>query len=371
MNARVPQRPRLLRQRLQHPHLWQFLRTSQRRTSRMRQRLRASDPFRPVPRRAPHTTPTQRHPRTPRPPAGQRLRRPPLRQRLQIVGVGLLAIVGIFSLIRVTSPAHAESTSYLRGPAPTATGFTASRGPLPIAAAAIPAWAVNGFAGGTVYYPTDTTHTYGGVAMIPGYATPESSLDWLGPRVASEGFVVLTVAPLHLDDYPEQRSTELLAALDYLTHHSPVRSEVDPNRLAVLGHSMGGGGSLQAASRAATTDTPDLKAVVALDPWDPAAAWPHDGTPTLIITAQGDSIAPTATMAEPDYAGIPATAHKALLELRGGNHFTPFLPNPYTVEYTISWLKRFVDNDPRYNQFLCPGPVSDPAVGAYRATCPM
>jgi hypothetical protein len=36
----------------------------------------------------------------------------------------------------------------------------------------------------------------------------------------------------------------------------------------------------------------------------------------------------------------------------------------------VAWLKRFVDNDTRYDQFLCPGP-SGLDVEDYRNTCPL
>ena len=39
------------------------------------------------------------------------------------------------------------------------------------------------------------------------------------------------------------------------------------------------------------------------------------------------------------------------------------------AKYSISWLKRFVDNDTRYEQFLCPKPTG-PAIEEYRDTCP-
>ena len=35
----------------------------------------------------------------------------------------------------------------------------------------------------------------------------------------------------------------------------------------------------------------------------------------------------------------------------------------------IVWLKRYVDNDTRYEQFLCPAP-SDSTLSDSRATCP-
>jgi hypothetical protein len=37
----------------------------------------------------------------------------------------------------------------------------------------------------------------------------------------------------------------------------------------------------------------------------------------------------------------------------------------------ISWLKRFVDDDTRYDQFLCPGPSRGSDVEEYRSTCPL
>jgi hypothetical protein len=38
--------------------------------------------------------------------------------------------------------------------------------------------------------------------------------------------------------------------------------------------------------------------------------------------------------------------------------------------YSISWLKRFVDNDTRYEQFLCPAPRVSTTISEYRDTRP-
>ena len=40
------------------------------------------------------------------------------------------------------------------------------------------------------------------------------------------------------------------------------------------------------------------------------------------------------------------------------------------AKFAIVWLKRYVDNDTRYDQFRCPGPGPDPAIEEYRDTCP-
>ncbi|WP_457810419.1 poly(ethylene terephthalate) hydrolase family protein, partial [Streptomyces griseus] len=61
---------------------------------------------------------------------------------------------------------------------------------------------------------------------------------------------------------------------------------------------------------------------------------------------------------------------KAYLELRGASHFTPNTSNTTIAKYSISWLKRFIDNDTRYEQFLCPLPQPSLTIAEYRGNCP-
>jgi dienelactone hydrolase len=84
-------------------------------------------------------------------------------------------------------------------------------------------------------------------------------MSWLGPRLASQGFVVFTIDTLTRYDQPSSRGDQLLAALDYLTQRSSVRTRIDASRLGVMGHSMGGGGSLEASK-----DRPALQAAIPL-----------------------------------------------------------------------------------------------------------
>ena len=65
--------------------------------------------------------------------------------------------------------------------------------------------------------------------------------------------------------------------------------------------------------------------------------------PTMIFGADGDTVAPVDTFAS---------------------------PNTTVAEYSIVWLKRFVDNDTRYDQFICPTP-NDANTVAFQNTCPM
>ena len=261
-------------------------------------------------------------------------------------------------------PAAVADDSYQRGPDPTVESIEAPRGSFEVGVAVITRAAAEGFGGGTVYYPTDTSEgTFGAVAVSPGYSSSQAAIAWLGPRLASQGFVVLTIDTLRTSDSPSRRGDQLLAALDYLGR-TELADRIDPDRLAVMGHSMGGGGSLEAAK-----DDPTLQAVIPLTPWSADKTFPEVTAPTLVIGAEDDIIAPVRTHSERFYASLPADGDKAYLELRDASHSAPNLPDTTIAKYSISWLKRYVDDDERYQQFLCPPPPVDDEIGEYRSTC--
>jgi predicted dienelactone hydrolase len=268
------------------------------------------------------------------------------------------------SLVGVT-PAHAAETEYRRGPAPTNSSIEASRGPFATASTSVSSL-VSGFGGGTIYYPTSTAEgTYGAVVISPGYTGTQSSISWLGPRIASQGFVVFTIDTTTIYDQPDSRASQLLAALDYLTQSSSVRSRIDASRLGVMGHSMGGGGTLRAAEQ-----RPSLQAAIPLTAWHTDKSWGNVRVPTLVVGAESDTVAPVATHSEPFYTSLPSTLDKAYLELNNATHFAPNTSNTTIAKYSIAWLKRFIDNDTRYEQFLCPAPGRSTLIEEYRDTCP-
>jgi hypothetical protein len=260
----------------------------------------------------------------------------------------------------------AQENPYERGPDPTVDSIEAVRGPFAVDSKRVSSFA-SGFGGGTIYYPTDTSEgTFGAVAVAPGFTASEASMAWYGPRIASQGFIVFTIDTNTRLDQPAQRGRQLLAALDYLVERSDsaVRQRLDPNRLAVMGHSMGGGGSLEAS-----VSRPSLKASIPLTPWNLDKTWTQVQVPTFIIGAEADTIAPVLTHSEPFYNSLPSTLPKAYMELDGATHFAPNISNTTIAKYSISWLKRFVDEDTRYSQFLCPNPT-DRTIEEYRSTCP-
>jgi hypothetical protein len=120
---------------------------------------------------------------------------------------------------------------FRRGPNPTVESIEAERGPFAIAQIVVDDADTPGFGGATIYYPTSQAEgTFGAVAISPGWVSGQFLVSWYGPRLASQGFVVITFDTNSLYDQPDQRATQLLAALDYVRNGSAVQDRVDDNR---------------------------------------------------------------------------------------------------------------------------------------------
>jgi dienelactone hydrolase len=276
-----------------------------------------------------------------------------------------VAVAGLIAAMLATlQPASAAGNPYQRGPDPTVASVAATSGPFTTASVSVPPG--HGFNGGTIYYPTDTSlGTWGAVAIVPGYTALFANEEaWMGPWLSSFGFVVIGVETNSRTDYDTARGTQLLAALDYLTQQSPVRDRVDPSRLAVIGHSMGGGGVVSASER-----RPSLKAAIALAPFSPSQNLASDQVPTMVIGGQRDTVV-TPSYLDGLYATMPAATQSAFLQIAGADHVYYTHPNNTEMKVLIPWLKTFVDNDTRYTQFLCPA-LADPAgISIYHSKCP-
>ncbi len=259
-----------------------------------------------------------------------------------------------------------------RGPNPTVNSLEADRGPYSVASQNVSSF-VSGFGGGTLHYPTNTSGKMGAIAVIPGYVSYENSIEWWGPRLASHGFVVITMDTNTIYDQPDSRADQLSAALDYVISQSnsgssPISGKVDENRLGVIGWSMGGGGSLKLS-----TDR-SLNAII---PQAPYYSGSNDFdsilTPSLILACESDTVAPVAVHASPFYNDIPNTTPKAFLEINNGSHFcanSGYPDEDILGKYGVAWMKRFIDFDYRYDQFLCgPNHEADYNISDYRENC--
>jgi dienelactone hydrolase len=288
--------------------------------------------------------------------AGRRRSGQPLKRAI----AGAAVVVGVVATTAAMMSTAAAASPYEKGPNPTAQSIAATTGPF--ATASVTVARQSNFGGGVIYYPTDTSQgTFGGVAISPGLNGTWPGIAWLGPRLSSQGFVVFGIDTLALNDSPASRGTQLLAALDYLTQVSSVRTRVDAGRLAVAGHSMGGGGALEAALR-----RPTLWAAIPNAPFFQGNA-SNVRVPTLITAMQNDGLV---GQNRNTYNAIPAGTEKAYVELAGAGHNQIGQPTTAIARNWIPWLKIFLDQDARYQQFLCPT-TNMTGLSQYLNTCPL
>ncbi|ETK30766.1 RICIN domain-containing protein [Microbispora sp. ATCC PTA-5024] len=280
-----------------------------------------------------------------------------------------MTLLLVFAGAAALSPtASADVNPFQRGPDPTAAGVAAARGPFATAQVTVPAG--NGFGGGVVYYPTDTSQgTFGAIAIAPGYGTAWSYYAWQGPRLASFGFVVIGIETNTLNDYADARAAQLLAALDWLVTSSPVRDRVDRNRLAVGGHSMGGGGALLAAIQ-----RPSLMTAIGMAPYVPGGDLSGIRIPTVLFAGQTDGTV-TPSYALSAYTTIPGSVERAYVEIANEGHGFPAGGgggNSGAFARTeMIWMKLFIDKDTRYAPFLCPSLSNMNGISRYQASCPL
>ncbi|GAB76627.1 Dienelactone hydrolase [Austwickia chelonae] len=224
----------------------------------------------------------------------------------------------------------------------------------------------NGMGEALLAYPADKVPVpRPTVLMIAGWGSEFKTLQWLGQRLATHGYVAVMIHPPFKLDWPPRRATALKVAAEWMSTSSPIAPRIDPQRVALYGYSMGGGAVLRAS-----TMIPGLKAVVSAYPWDTKVNFPENRVPTVIMASQDDPTAPPRKFADFMFASM-GKAKRAYVEVPVGGHHAPSSTNPHVSETTLIWLGRHLLGDKRYSSLLCPGPGKAEGYSTYAATCPM
>lgn len=216
-----------------------------------------------------------------------------------------------------------------------------------------------------MFYPTDAPPPYAAVAFSPGFtATKEQYMEFLGPLLASHGIAILLTTPTTTGDFPTQRSADLQAALMAIAKEntregSPLKGKLATDRMCVTGHSMGGGGTLWAASELGDK----IRCAVPLQPWQPGQSFSQIVAPTMFIAAEADTVAGVASNASLFYESIPDTTPKYYVEFAGASHFLTSNTRGSNYEgqskYMIAFYKVYLEDDMRYLDILNAAPPSE------------
>lgn len=254
----------------------------------------------------------------------------------------------------------AASALAQQGPEPTEEQLSSGKGPYTYDTAKVAT--PSGYGSGTVYYPTNAEGPVGLVVTAPGFIEAEDIMDIWAKRLASFGIATVTMGTKSVLDQPPSRATQMMAALKQVSALSKVASSpyynlIDTSRLAVMGHSMGGGGTLIAA-----TANPTLKAAIPAAPWSLLTKnFPTLKVPTMVIACQGDVIAPVSGHADRFWNSFNKSLPAAFVEYGNSDHFCPTAVGSEETQMVlgkvgVAWMKRFVDGDTRYTKFITTDP---------------
>jgi len=225
--------------------------------------------------------------------------------------------------------------------------------------------AVPEFSAATIYFPANKGEDFAGVAISPGFLESQENMSWWGNHLASHGFAVLTLDTNELSDDPSLRADALMAAIEVLRNEGErmggtLRGKILNDRMAIMGHSMGGGGTLIAAN----AHSAELKAAIPFTPWQPDGDFAAISIPTLVIAGENDRIAPAADHALPHFESLSEDIPKMYLEIKDGNHFiantdtgdvrlTPNIDvHDLVGSMSVAWLKLFVEGDEEYRELV-------------------
>ena len=278
-----------------------------------------------------------------------------------------------FGLILGTVGARALADSaYQKGPDPTVAALEGT-GPWAIANTKLPSSSEYG-AATTVFYPKDrSAGSFGLVVLCPGFVSAASLYQGVAQRIASHGFVVVTVSTKSLFDQPKARGAQMIAVMKAVLAQNKTAAvayagQVDEQRVAFMGHSAGGSGTFYAAA-----SNPQLKALVGMMPGEPGTNFtPFAGIriPTLVLTGEKDALA--SSWARPYFKSLDPSLPAAFIELAGANHLASWTTSSQAAQgkvakYATAWLKRFVDEDTRYTSFVST-PAPDMSASAFNGS---
>jgi dienelactone hydrolase len=143
------------------------------------------------------------------------------------------------------------------------------------------------FGNGLLYLPADRSARADTVAIvIPGFGGRWDTVSWIGPQLASRGIPAFQLETQREGAEPEDRAVAATSAIQRLRADTELSSEVNPSRIIVIGHSMGGGAALHLAAEGS------IAGAVAMAPWVNVQTNIAPGVPALVISCEADSIAP-------------------------------------------------------------------------------
>ncbi len=177
----------------------------------------------------------------------------------------------------------------------------------------------------TIRYPVGAAEgeTFPGIAVSAGHTANKAMVSWIGVHLATHGYITICVTPLNVLALSTTGwASSLNSGLEKLKSENqragaPIFGLLDVSKLGAIGHSCGGGGAFEAASK-----NEEIKAAVGIAPYIPFM--PNNVELAIPVQFQAGATDTTITPAQisnyyySDHA--PDAIAKELLVIKGVAH---------------------------------------------------
>lgn len=202
-------------------------------------------------------------------------------------------------------------------------------------------------------YPCDLTDgPYPATTLTGGFTNTKEQMYWLADHLSSHGYVVIAITPTNNYSSPPTWKTAHLGGFQKLEDEnlrlqSPVMLNVALDRRAIMGFSMGGGGTLLAAGELGG----QYKTAVALAPYLGVSVPNYDNiqSPIAILGSENDTLAPVTSITR-YYQKLPATLTRNFSVFTNTQHSDWFLSGNETEQTKFktlitAWLNLYLKED--------------------------
>ncbi|MBA3979057.1 MAG: hypothetical protein C0462_00480 [Alcanivorax sp.] len=145
---------------------------------------------------------------------------------------------------------------------------------------------------------------------------------WLADHLGSHGYAVLAITPSNRFGTPPVWQRAHIAGFHKLAEEngragSPLFGQIDPDRRAIMGFSMGGGGTLLAAGEMGE----GFATAIALAPWlgTTSPDYFNIAEPVLVLGSADDSLSPPGPVGS-YFMSLPTDITRGLAIYRDANH---------------------------------------------------
>ncbi len=218
-----------------------------------------------------------------------------------------------------------------------------------------------------VWYPAPLEDTYPALVLAHGFVMGPYDYEGLAGALAAQGYVVITLGT-ELGLAPDHADFGLdLAFVAHTVQANTTGDILDGafnGRIAIAGHSMGGGASWLAASA-----DPPVDAFLVFAPAETSPSAIAAGTtitaPAMVVSGTEDAVTPPATQHWPIHDAAVNSACRAFVSLQDGGHcgfadpgtlcdigefgfqgLSPDAQLAAAVDVSVAWLDAFLKDDP-------------------------